>query len=300
MRKKILFDILIFLVIVILILIVFFGNNMNIQSKNTIAVIYLEGTIGGISQNSFSSSDVGKILEELEKVHPKGIVLRISSPGGTVYETDRIYNLINQFKKKNNIKVYVSMGEVCASGGYYISMAGSRVFAEPITETGSIGVIMNLVNYEDFLKKLGIRVTTIKSGKFKDIGSPYRELTPEEQEMFQKIIYELYEKFISVVKEGRKNLTEDKIKELAQGQIYLGIDAYKLGLVDELGNLDDAVNALQKDLGLTNFSIKEYRVKKSFLESLLGVSEKFINLYGTPSETIFKYESTSIRGNYGY
>ncbi|MCI4463494.1 MAG: signal peptide peptidase SppA [Caldisericum sp.] len=293
MKKKVLFDVLIFLLIALFIYFAGFRNKISPYNTNPIAVIYLEGTIGENYGNTFNSKDVEKILTEIEDLHPKGVILRISSPGGTVYETDRIYNLIKNFKQKNNIKVYVSMGEVCASGGYYISMAGDRIYAEPLTETGSIGVIMNLVNYEELLNKIGINIITIKSGKFKDIGSPYRELSKEELEMFENMINELYEKFILVVKGGRKNLDEKTIRNLAQGQIYLGEDAYKLGLVDKIGTLDDAINDLKSDLNLKSITIKEYRIQKSFWENFLSIASKVLTQYKNPSETIFEYKFTA-------
>jgi len=293
MKKKVLFDVLIFLLIALFIYFAGFRKEITPRNTNPIAVIYLEGTIGEDYGNTFNSKDVKKILTEIEDLHPKGVILRISSPGGTVYETDRIYNLIKNFKQKNNIKVYVSMGEVCASGGYYISMAGDRIYAEPLTETGSIGVIMNLVNYEELLKKIGINIITIKSGKFKDIGSPYREISKEELEMFENMINELYEKFILVVKGGRKNLDEKTIRNLAQGQIYLGEDAYKLGLVDKIGTLDDAINDLRSDLNLKSITIKEYKIQKSFWENFLSIASKVLTQYKNPTETIFEYKFTA-------
>ncbi|MGC9171257.1 signal peptide peptidase SppA [Caldisericum sp.] len=290
MKKKITLDILIFLFIVLFVYLVSFKNNITVKSGNFIAVVYLEGTIGEVGQNSFNSSDVKKIFGELRKNKPKGIILRISSPGGTVYETDQIYNLIKQFKINNNIKIYVSMGEVCASGGYYIAMSSDKIFAEPLTETGSIGVIMNLLNYEELLKKVGINIITIKSGKFKDIGSPYRELTYDEKKMFEEIVNEMYEKFLNVVKENRVNLDEVNLRNLAQGQIYLGSKAYKLGLVDKIGTLDDTISELKKDLNLETIDVKEYRIQKSFLQSLFGETLDFLQHMKDPSQIIFEYK----------
>jgi len=292
MKKKVLFDILAFLLIALLIYLVGFQKEIFLKHENLIAVIYLEGTIGENYGNSFNSRDVDKILKEVEDLSPKAVVLRVSSPGGTVYETDRIYNLIKNFKQKKNVKVYVSMGEVCASGGYYISMAGDRIYAEPLTETGSIGVIMHLVNYEEFLKRIGINIITIKSGKFKDIGSPYRELTKEERAMFQGITDKLYEKFILVVKDGRKNLDETALRNLAQGQIYLGEDACKLGLVDRVGTMEDVIADLEKELNLKGAKIKEYKIQRSFLENILNIASSLILHYKSPAETIFEYKST--------
>lgn len=291
MKKKVLFDVLIFLLIILLLYFGAFRKEIVPQYKNSIAVIYLEGTIGEDYGNTFfNSKDVEKILKEVEELHPKGVILRISSPGGTVYETDRMYNIIKSFKHKNNIKVYVSMGEVCASGGYYISMAGDFIYSEPLTETGSIGVVVNLINYEELLKKIGINIVTIKSGKFKDIGSPYRELSKEELTIFQNIVDELYEKFILVVKDGRKNLDEKTIRDLAQGQIYFGEDAYKLGLVDKIGTLEDAINDLSKELNLKNITIKDYKIQRSFWESFLSITSKTFSHYKNPTETIFEYK----------
>jgi len=141
------------------------------------------------------------------------------------------------------------MKEVAASGGYYLSCGADKIVAMPTTLTGSIGVIMNLVNSEELLKKIGVSLYTIKSGKYKDMGSISRPLTNEERAIFQNIIDESYNQFLKVVSEGR-NIPLDQLKNLAQGQVFTGIKAKEVGLIDEIGDLEDTIALVKKDLNL--------------------------------------------------
>lgn len=185
-----------------------------------------------------------KFREAAEDTHIKGILLRVNSPGGTVAMSQEILAAVQTAQKKN-IPVVVSMGDVAASGGYYISCSADKIFAEPGTLTGSIGVIMHLMDLSEIEKKVGIQPLVIKSGQFKDIGTMDRPPTAEERALLQSIIMDSYDMFVTAISEGRK-MPKDAVKKLADGRIYSGRQALAVKLVDELGGYEDAVASLQK------------------------------------------------------
>lgn len=187
------------------------------------------------------------IKQAKEDQDVKAIILRINSPGGGVAESAEIYDQLMKLKKKTNKPIYVSMGTMAASGGYYIAAAGDKIFASPETITGSIGVIMQSVNYEGLAKKYGVELVTIKSGPYKDIMNPARKMTEAEREILQRLINDSYDAFVDVVAKGRK-LPEDTVRKLADGRIYDGRQAKALHLVDEFGYLDDVIAALKKSI----------------------------------------------------
>jgi len=193
-----------------------------------------------ISGGIYSSQGV---IEQLRRCEAdpsvKAIVLRINSPGGAVAPVQEIYSAINRIQKK----VVVSMGATAASGGYYIACAGDQIFANPGTLTGSIGVIMQFRKWGELMKKIGVQSEVIKSGKYKDAGSPFRELTPEEQELFQDVIDDVHQQFLDAIIESRKNaeLTGEQIEEIADGRIMSGRQALERKLIDQLGDLNDAI-----------------------------------------------------------
>lgn len=168
----------------------------------------------------------------------KAIVLRIDSPGGGVGPSQEIYREIRKTIEEK--KVIVSMGSVAASGGYYVAAASNGIVANPGTVTGSIGVIMGYTNYKELMEKIGLDSVVIKSGKFKDVGSPMRDMTNEEKALLQKVIETIHRQFVSDIAQGR-SMKIDEVTALADGRIFTGEDAQKMGLVDRLGNLQDAV-----------------------------------------------------------
>jgi len=228
-------------------------EEVTIGKGNNISLIELEGTIAGSSSlmgdGIISPQEVDSLLNEAKKDSSAALIISINSPGGSVEPTQEIYNSIERFKEKSGKKVYVWMKEVAASGGYYLSCGADKIVAMPTTLTGSIGVIMNLVNSEELLKKIGVSLYTIKSGKYKDMGSISRPLTNEERAIFQNIIDESYNQFLKVVSEGR-NIPLDQLKNLAQGQVFTGIKAKEVGLIDEVGDLEDTIALVKKDLNI--------------------------------------------------
>jgi len=198
-------------------------------------------------------------LRKNEKV--KAIVLRIDSPGGGVGPAQEIFAEVRKTQKEK--KVLVSMGSVAASGGYYIACAADKILANPGSITGSIGVIVESLNVEELLRKLGLRSMVVKSGKHKDLGSPMRAMTEEEKKLLQSVLDSVHEQFIRAVAEGR-NLPVEKVRELADGRIFSGEQARELGLVDELGNLEDTLALAATLAGIRGEPEIMYPEKKRF------------------------------------
>jgi protease-4 len=203
-----------------------------------IGIVEVKGAIGDL-QNGVDAEKVVKLLKKYEKEDDiKAIVLRVDSPGGAVAPSQEIYDAVKRTKAKK--KVVVSMGNLAASGGYYISAPADRIFADPGTLTGSIGVIFMHFNVRGLLDLAKIEETTLKTGKYKDTLSPFRGLQDTDREEIQAISDDIYGQFVKAVADGR-GLPEAKVRELAEGRIYTGRKAKELKLVDEMGGLDDAV-----------------------------------------------------------
>jgi protease-4 len=238
-----------------------------------IAVIPLSGTITTTESSLFSGSTitpdlVKDYLTRAEKDKAvEAIVFRIESPGGEIAPCQEILWEIERVKETKTIGV--SMGGTAASGGYYISTQADKIVALPTTMTGSIGVISQIMNVEGLLEKLGIQIETFKGGKYKDMYSGFREMTPEEGEIMQEMVDEYYEQFIEVVAEGR-GLGEEEVRDLATGQIYTGTEAKELGLVDELGDLNTAINMTAELAGIEAPIVEYYQKPGLTLRSLLG------------------------------
>ncbi|MBB5324481.1 protease-4 [Anoxybacillus tepidamans] len=187
----------------------------------------------------------------------KAIVLRVNSPGGGVVESAEIHDQLLKLKKETKKPIYVSMGSMAASGGYYISTAADKIFASPETITGSLGVIMQSINYEGLAKKYGVELVTIKSGPYKDIMNPARKMTEEERKILESLIKNSYDGFVKVISEGR-HLPESEVRKIADGRIYDGRQAKQLKLIDEFGYLDDTIAAMKKDHRLQGAQVVKY------------------------------------------
>jgi protease IV len=244
------------------------------RAMDKIVVIPLTGSIttGDSSSSSGSSITPGLVRNYLAKAERdkavKAIVFRIDSPGGEIEPCQEILLEIERAKETKTI--VVSMGGMAASGGYYISAAADKIVALPTTQTGSIGVISSAMNVEGLLEKLGIQIDIFKGGKYKDMYWGLRELTPEEEEIMQGMVDEYYEQFIDVVVEGR-GLSEEAVRDLATGQLYSGSRAKELGLVDELGDLDTAIDLAMELAGIGTATVKYYKPPRLTLWSLLGL-----------------------------
>jgi len=221
------------------------------------------------------------IIEELHQFNDdegvKAIILRIDSPGGGVGTSQEIYREVLKIKSNKKKKVITSMGSVAASGGYYIASASDLIVANPGTITGSIGVLMEFTNIEELFRKIGIKGVVLKSGEHKDIGSPFREMTPEEKRLIQSVIDNVHQQFIQAVADGRK-IDRLKVAQVADGRILTGEQAKQLGLVDQLGNLQDAIDTAAKMVGIEGKPVVLYPKKKfSLLELLVeGITEAIL------------------------
>ena len=262
-----------------------------------IAVIPLSGTITTEDSSLFSGSTinpdlVSDYLTRAEKDKAvKAIVLRIESPGGEIAPCQEILREIERVKETKPI--VVSMGGTAASGGYYISTQANKIIALPTTMTGSIGVIYQVTNIEGLLEKLGIQIEIFKGGKYKDMYWGFRELTPEEKEIMQGMVNEYYEQFIDVVAEGR-GLSEEEVRNLATGQIYTGTAAKELGLVDELGDLDTAINSAMELAGIETAIVEYYQPPRLTLWSLLGLANAIkARISGLSAQDIILLETLS-------
>src|SRR5215467_2177830 len=214
---------------------------LSLFSGDGVGVLQIDGTI----------DDSHDVLAEMKRLKEmpwvKAIVVRIDSPGGAVAPTQEIFEEIQRFKKQKPI--IASMGGMATSGGYYIAAACDKIVANPGTLTGSIGVIMQLSNVEELMKKIGVKGYNIKSGANKDIGSPFQPLSSEGREILQSLVDDVHRQFISAVAKGR-GLDEATVRKLADGRVYSGAQAKELGLIDQFGTLDDAIDLAAKRVGL--------------------------------------------------
>lgn len=209
-----------------------------------------------------ASNMVARTREVLDRAREddqvRAVLLRIDSPGGTATASEQIHTEIVRFKRERGVPVVAQLLNTAASGGYYIAMAADTVQAHPTTVTGSIGVIYTSLNFAGLMEKLGIEDQTITGGEFKDVGSPFRRLTPEERAQLQSIVDDLHERFKQIVDEGRPELGREEVDALANGRIYSAVQARDNGLVDRLGTIEDAVGLIEDRLGVSRSRVVAY------------------------------------------
>jgi len=236
------------LILVFFVLVFFYAYLTGGDAK---ALSFLSGDGVGVLQIEGAIDDSRVVLSELKRFKEapwiKAIVVRIDSPGGAVAPTQEIFDELQKTQKGKPI--IASMGSMATSGGYYIASACEKILANPGTLTGSIGVIMQLNNIEELMKKIGVKGYNIKSGVNKDIGSPFQPLSPEGREILQSLVDNVHSQFVSAVAEGR-GMSEAQVRKLADGRVYSGAQAKDLGLVDQFGTLDDAIEFAAKRAGL--------------------------------------------------
>ncbi len=236
--------------------------SVELTFADKIGVISLEGPI------LQSSTTISHLIDFRENKSIKVIVLRIDSPGGAVGPTQEIHREILKTVAKK--QVVASLGSVAASGGFYIAAAADRIVANPGTITGSIGVIMEFLRFQDLMDKIGVQLEVLKSGEFKDIGSPHREMTSKDREIIDSLISDIQTQFVEAVAEGR-DLPVEKVSRIADGRIFSGVKAKELGLVDVLGNFEDAVDVAKEMAGISGEASLVYprKSKMEFWESFL-------------------------------
>lgn len=238
------------------------GKGRAFSLKNKVGVVTIEGVIAD------SMEIVDQINEFGEDNSIIAVVVRIDSPGGGVAASQEIYEALKELKKKK--KVVTSMGSIAASGGLLIACAADKIIANPGTITGSISAIMHFANVEELLKKIGIKAAVVKSGEYKDIGSPLRAMTDQEKIIIQDLVDDIYNQFVDVIVKDR-NLPREKVLEIADGRVFSGRKAKELGLVDEVGDMSFAVKTALKLAGREGKYDLVYPPKKrlSFFDFLL-------------------------------
>lgn len=249
-------------------------SSYEVKDKNTkdkIAIIYAEGNIllegeKGSLGNTIIPSRIFSELEKAEKdSNIKGVVLRINSPGGSALASNLINNRVQELSKKK--PVYVSVGGVAASGGYYIAVAGNKIFAEKESITGSIGVVSLIPNFNELMKKVDVNVESVKKGEYSDLFSLTKDFTPKDREKIYASSVKVYSEFLDVVAQGR-NLDRNYVHSIAQGKVWLGEEGKERGLIDEIGGIETTVYALAKELKLNDYTVVEI-VENDKLDSVI-------------------------------
>ena len=235
------------------------------NSDETIQKISIEGEIGAEMTNTYSrASIINQIKEAKSNSNVKAILLSVNTPGGGVYETAELYNEL----KNSGKDVYVSMKKQATSGGYYVSMAAKKIFANTETTTGSLGVIMSYVSAQKFLNDHGIKQETIRSGEQKAVGGLTEDLPESTRKIYQEQNKEAYDRFVKAIAQGR-SMTEDEVRKLADGRTYTGTQAVENKLIDKIGTEEDLINFIKEDKKLANPKVIELRADKT-TESLLS------------------------------
>jgi len=247
------------------------------HSKNKVLLIPVEGVILEVQNESLfyeEKSIVKEITDELRGATNdkdiKGIIFSVNSPGGGITECDNIYTEILKFKEERpEVPIIVSMGGVAASGGYYIAAPAEKIYAQPTTITGSIGVIMQVTNIAELFEKIGLENITFKSGKMKDIGSATREMTPEEKKIIDNMVKEMSGRFIQIIKDNRE-FTDDQLAVISDARIFTAQQAKDIGLIDEIGYLEDAFRSVKEMANISDAKL----VKKKKLPTLFSFLEE--------------------------
>lgn len=273
------------------------GDKEYISKKDKIAVVDLTGEIyfADVTQR-FLKKDVEyyttKIKSLMRRKDIKGILLRINSPGGSVAAVQYLYNQIKKLRQQYNKPVVCYVPELCASGGYYVAVACDKIICAQGSVVGSVGVLLQVGNISGLLKKIGVNVEIIKSSKFKDIGSIYREMLPEERQVFESLVNTAYEQFISAIIEGRK-LYREEVMKFADGRIFIGTQAVELKMVDGIGDEDDAIEEIKKMASIKG-KVEIIRERVSpfdiFLQTFGESLKKTDLLSKIPTEKKFRFE----------
>ncbi|MBR1807216.1 MAG: signal peptide peptidase SppA [Selenomonadaceae bacterium] len=250
---------------------------MGMFSRQKILKLYLNGEITSVASKFSSDNSLQKLKSSLLEVNRtnkenyKGILLKINSPGGAAATSEELANLV--FNLRQKVPVITSIGDSACSGAYMVAAASNYIFANKMSWTGSIGVIMILPNYQELSKKFGVAFKTIKSGKMKDMGSPFREISPDEESYLETLVKKAHEEFINFIKLTRPNATN--LDELADGRVLDARTALENNLVDRLGSEYDALNFLMTEILHGNekdFSVTDTAPKLGFLKRILDIS----------------------------
>lgn len=278
-------------------------DDKNIQYEfghDYVGVLSLSGTItDGESRDGYSQDWILDRIDQMKKDSKnRGILLSVNTPGGSAYATAELYNALLDYKKVTGNKIYVYFGSQATSGGYYAAMAGDKIYANQECWTGSIGVIVGpMYNLFGLYEKFGIQPYSFKSGANKDIGANYKDMTDEQRSIMQSLVDDSYNRFVKAVMDGRK-MDEATVRTLGDGRIYSANQAMENGLIDKVGSLDDAIDAMRNDCGLdtVDFESMVYEQKTSFRD-LFGFSsekkedslDKLLNILESSNKASIQY-----------
>jgi protease-4 len=268
------------------------SDGFSTSKSKPIGVVTVKGVI-------MDSKETVKLLQKAEKKKSiKAIIVRIESPGGAVAPTQEIYEEMRRIDKDK--PVYASFGSVAASGGYYLGAGARKIYSNAGTITGSIGVIMNFANLKKLYEWVRVKPDLVKAGKFKDIGSSSRDMKPEERMMLNEMVNGVHDQFIADIEATRKKKIKGNLRDHAQGQIFSGTQALKLGLVDEIAGLYKAARKIHKELKISDeFGIKFIKKKekfklKKFLTTLTDIVNKFTAKVDSDGAPMFLYQPSTL------
>lgn len=266
------------LIVIVLLFLAFWGFGSGSSDEEYSGTLSSGDKIGviDISGEITASEDIIRQIETYSGSGGiRGLVVRVNSPGGAVAPSQEIYFSLRKFRESGK-PVIISMGSVAASGGYYLSLGASHIFVAPGSITGSIGVILQYPQFKNLMDKVGVEMVTVKTGRYKDAGSPFREKTPEDLAYLQGLIDDTYDQFLETVSEER-GISVDSVQSLAEGRVYTGRQAVSAGLVDTLGTFSDAVGYAAKLAGITGKPELVRKVRTvSLLEKLTGADSEMI------------------------
>lgn len=276
-------------------------NQVTLPTEDFIGVLNVVGEIGETTSSVWSSSEgynhqlYMNYIDKMEKAdNNKGILLYVDSPGGAVYQSDELYLKLMEYKEVTNRPVWAYFASQACSGGYYISMAADKIYANRNCWTGSIGVIISLVNCKKLYDKLGIKEIDITSGKNKAMGSAGLDLTDEQYDILQSLVDEAYDQFVGIVCDGR-GMDEETVRSLADGRLYSALQAKEKGMVDEIGSLEDEKLAMKQEIGVDE-DIEFFAPENSiggFFSTIFGAVEDIM----PKSETELATDIVENRGN---
>ncbi len=263
------------------------GGEAGFWLRDKIAVIEVEGVISNSAGSVWfggGENPVSVFYEKLEKAEKdddvKAVVLRINSPGGSVGASDIMYHSLLRFKEKAKKPVVASILDVGASGAYYLACGSDGIVMQPAGITGSIGVIAEVLSFQGTMNKIGMKAATIKSGELKDMGSPFHDMTEQERKVFEELINNFYERFLTVVEKGRKDIAGEKLRTIADGRVYTADEALANGLVDKIGYPQDAVDWAKKMAGIEKARVIIYSKPAGYKPNIYSSSNVDASLTG--------------------
>ena len=253
------------------------------EGPGKILLVNIDGVINNQKDRTFSGNTlrlgmvekIKSIVEKAEKDDEiKALLIKINSPGGTVTASDIILHLLKTYKESSNVRIYIQVMDLAASGGYYIALAGDEIIAHPTSLIGSIGVIALKVNLQELMAKIGVSWEIVKSGDKKDFMSPFRSFTKEERELFQGAIDRLHNRFVTLIAKNRSALDISQVRPLADGRVFDAEQAKDLKLIDHIGYVTDTVNRIKSDLSNFNLKLVTYHRNNDFQGNIYSQFQK--------------------------